>query len=154
MQLSKVDMAALNKEHISYLAHVGSRDVVLGGATLSGEWADIIRFRDWLKNDMQERVANLFIEVPKIPYTDKGIALIQNQMIASLKSGQSIGGIAEDEFDGTGKVIEGFSTSVPRASDISPAAKNSRKLTGLRFKARLAGAVHFVELDGSLTYEL
>lgn len=152
--LSKVDMDALNKENVSYLAHVGSRDVVIGGATLSGEWADIIRFRDWLENDMQERVANLFIEVSKIPYTDKGIALIQNQMLASLKEGQNKGGIAEDEYDGAGKNIPGYSTSVPRASDISPAAKKSRKLTGMKFKARLSGAVHLVNIEGSLTYEL
>ena len=52
---------------------------------------------------MQVRVANLFITNPKIPYTDKGIGLIQNQMIASLKSGVYYEGIAPDEYDEDGE---------------------------------------------------
>ena len=48
---------------------------IFGGKTGGGEWIDVIRFRDWLQNDMQVRVVNLLIVNPKIPYTDNGIGL-------------------------------------------------------------------------------
>ncbi len=153
-KLSTDEMKALEAKNLCYFITVGSKNVTMRGITVGGEWADIIRFRDWLQNDMQIRVVNLFITNPKIPYTDNGIALVQNQMIASLKAGQAAGGIPESEFDEDGNEIPGFQTSVPLASSLTASEKASRKLTKCKFKARLAGAIHFAELKGSLTYTL
>lgn len=151
---STAEMNAMTEACLNCFVTVGSKNITVGGLTTGGEWADIIRFRDWLKNDMQTRVVNLFVTNSKIPFTDAGIALIQNQMLASLKSGQDIGGIAEDDFDEEGNTIPGYTTSVPAASSLTASEKATRKLTDLTFKARLSGAIHFAELDGSLTYEL
>lgn len=153
-KLSAVEVAALTNSNGNYFTTVGNANVTMNGKVSAGEWADIIRFRDWQKNDMQVAVANLFLSVPKVPYTDKGIALIQNQMEASLKRGQNCGGICEDEFDEVGNTIKGYKISVPSASAISSAEKATRKLRDLKFSARLAGAIHFAELHGSLTYDL
>ena len=153
-KLSTDEMKALEAKNLCYFITVGSKNVTMRGITVGGEWADIIRFRDWLQNDMQIRVVNLFITNPKIPYTDNGIALVQNQMIASLKAGQAAGGIPDSEFDEDGNEIPGFQTSVPLASSLTASEKASRKLTKCKFKARLAGAIHFAELKGSLTYTL
>ena len=125
----------------------------MNGQVVGNEWCDIIRFRDWLKDDMQTRVVNLFITSPKVPYTDAGIALVQNQMIASLEEGTKMGGIAKDEFDEDGKTIPGYTTSVPLASSLTASEKASRKLTKCSFVARLAGAIHKAALNGTLTYE-
>ena len=152
--LSSTEMKALADASLNYFITVGNKNISMNGKVAAGEWADIIRFRDWLKNDMQVRVVNLFVTRPKVPYTDSGIGLVQNQMIASLKSGQDRGGIAEEEFDEDGNSIPGYTTSVPLASSLTASEKASRKLTKCKFKARLAGAIHFAELDGSLTYEL
>lgn len=140
--------------NLNYVITVGNRKVTMNGMTLAGEWCDIIRFRDWLKHDMQFRVVNLLLANPKIPYTDSGIALVQNQMLASLKAAQDAGGVAEEEFDENGDSIPGYVTSVPLSSSIPAATKATRKLYNCKFKARLAGAIHFAELKGSLTYEL
>ena len=153
-QLSTTEMKALEEKNLCYFITVGNKNITMKGITVGGEWADIIRFRDWLKNDMQLRVVNLFVTNPKIPYTDNGIALVQNQMIASLKAGQDAGGIAESEFDEDGTEIPGFQTSVPLASSLTASERASRKLTKCKFKARLAGAIHFAEIKGSLTYTL
>ena len=152
--LSSTEMKALADASLNYFITVGNKNISMNGKVAAGEWADIIRFRDWLKNDMQVRVVNLFVTRPKVPYTDSGIGLVQNQMIASLKSGQDRGGIAEEEFDEDGNSIPGYTTSVPLASSLTASEKASRKLTKCKFKSRLAGAIHFAELDGSLTYEL
>lgn len=150
--LSTAEMTALDKDCISYFVAIGNKNVTMGGKVLGGEWIDIIRFRDWLKNDMQTRVVNLFIASPKVPYTDAGIGLVENQMLASLKAGQDVGGIAPTEFDTDGNEIAGYSTSVPLAASIDDATKKSRKLTKCKFGARLAGAIHVADLDGTLSY--
>lgn len=153
-ELTSTEMRALADANLNYFITVGNKNITMNGKVVGDEWADIIRFRDWLKNDMQVRVVNLFITRPKVPYTDSGISLVQNQMIASLKAGQDAGGIAEEEFDEDGNSIPGYTTSVPLAASLSASEKASRKLTKCTFKARLAGAIHFAELTGSLTYEL
>jgi hypothetical protein len=152
--LSSTNTAKLVAKNLNYYLRVGNRNVTMLGKTMSGEWADVIRFRDWLKNDMQTRVVNLFIMNPKVPYTDNGIALVQNQMIASLQRGQDMGGIARDEFDEYGNKIPAFATSVPLASSMTPSERASRRLTNCKFSARLSGAIHFAEIKGSLTYTL
>lgn len=153
-ELTSAQMGALADANINYLMEVGGRNVTMVGKTLAGEWCDIIRFRDWLKNDMQTRVVNLFIANPKVPYTDAGIALVQNQMLASLMDGQMRGGIAESEYDSDGNETPGFITSVPESANIPASDKAARILHDCKFAARLAGAIHFAEIKGSLTYEL
>jgi len=143
----------LTKANLSYVLTVASKNVTMGGKTNFGEWIDVIRFRDWLQNDMQVRVVNLLIVNPKIPYTDNGIGLVENQMLASLKDGQKFGGIAPTEYDADGNANQGYVTSVPLASELTSTQKSSRVLENCKFAARLAGAIHLVEISGSLTYE-
>ncbi len=152
-KLSGTFVKELEKQNISYLSTVASKNIIYGGKTNGGEWIDIIRFRDWLQSDMQTRVVNLLLVNPKIPYTDNGIGLVENQMLASLKDGQKYGGIAPTEFDDAGAAIPGYKTSVPLAANISSAQKVTRVLTDCKFTARLAGAIHAVEIKGTLTYE-
>ena len=73
-------------------------------------------------------------------------------MDATLKDGQDIGGIAPTEYDADDNPIYGYTVTVPRASDLTEAERKSRKLTGCRWSARLAGAIHAVEISGNLTF--
>lgn len=150
--LSGTEMNTLKAQKINYYVTYAGRNVTQLGQTCAGEWIDVIRFRDWLKNDMQLRVFNLLVLIPKIPYTNARISLVQNQMLASLKQGQANGGIAEDEFDEDGNVIVGYTVTVPNAANISDTDKASRILSGCKFTARLAGAIHVTNIQGSLVY--
>lgn len=152
-KLKSTFIKKLEAANFSYVITVASKNVTQGGKTNGGEWIDIIRFRDWLQNDMQVRVVNLLIVNPKIPYTDNGIGLVENQMLASLKDGQKYGGIAPTEYDADGNPNPGYVTSVPLASELTSTQKASRILTDCKFSARLAGAIHVVEIKGCLTYE-
>ena len=153
-ELTGTQLKQLKDNALNYFIKVGSKNISMNGMVRAGEWADVIRFRDWLQSDMQLSVVNLFVTNPKVPFTDNGISLVENQMRASLKRGQNSGGIAEDEFDEDGNTIPGFVTSVPRSASIPAAEKKQRVLKRCKFKARLAGAIHFAEITGSLTYEL
>lgn len=119
---------------------------------VAGEWIDVIRFRDWLKNELQIRAFNALKTNRKVPFTDGGIGLIEGVMDSTLKDGQDIGGIAPTEYDDDDNPIYGYTVTVPKASDLTEAERKSRKLTGCKWSARLAGAIHAVEISGNLTF--
>lgn len=127
--------------------------LTMDGRTFTGEWIDVIRFRDWLKDYIQTSIVALLANRKKVPYTDQGIQLIASKLRESLKEGQRVGGIAPDEFDADGNLIPGFVIEVPLSSEIDSNTKATRELT-LNFTARLAGAIHVVTINGTLAYEL
>lgn len=152
--LTGTEQESLKTNHISYLTTIGGKNVTMIGQVMSGEWCDIIRFRDWQKNDMQVAVASLFLAQPKIPFTDGGISLIQNAMEASLQRGQDAGGIAETTYDADGNESPGYIVSVPDAADVTDSQKAARELSNCKFTAKMTGAIHFVEIKGSLAYSI
>lgn len=127
--------------------------VTQNGKVAAGEWIDIIRFRDWLEEEIKTNVFNLLINRDKVPYTDAGIAAIESRIREALELGQSRGGIAPTEYDEDGNQNLGYTISVPLAANISANTKANRELTDVTFTARLAGAIHVVNITGSLTYE-
>lgn len=123
------------------------------GKVAAGEWIDVIRFRDWLKDLIQTNMVQMMINRDKVPYTDAGIQLCVNNLKGSLRTGQRVGGIAPDELDINDKSVPGFIVTFPRSSEVDAADKAARLLR-LGFVARLAGAIHMVDISGSLAYTL
>jgi len=127
--------------------------ITQNGKTAGGEWIDVIRFRDWLCEEIKVNIFQQLVD-NRIPYTDPGIAIIRSRLMESLDFGVQRGGIAPPEVDTEGNLIPSYTTSVPLSTTISPNVKASRVLHDVYFTARLAGAIHAVEIKGSLTYEL
>ena len=150
--LSTEQKKELEEKHINTFLRYASCNCTIGGYTLAGEWIDVIRFRDWIKAEMQINVFNALKTNRKVPFTDGGIGLIEGKMEETLKKGQDIGGIAPTEYDDDGNATPGFVVTVPRVSDLTEAERKSRKLTGCHYTARLAGAIHAVEIEGFLTF--
>ncbi len=142
----------LEGQNINRFLRYAGCNTTIGGTMLAGEWIDVIRFRDWLKNEMQIRVYNVIKVNRKVPFTDAGITMIEGQMIATLKKGQEVGGIADTEYDADSNPIPGYTVAVPKASSLTEAERKSRNLTGCRYTARLAGAIHAVKIEGFLTF--
>lgn len=142
----------LEEKNINRFMRYAGCNCTIGGTMVSGEWIDVIRFRDWLKTDMQTRVFNILKGNRKVPFTDPGISLIEGAMEKSLKEGQDMGGIAPSEYDSDDNLVPGYQVSVPRASDLTEAQRKSRKLPGCKYSARLAGAIHAVNIQGFLTF--
>lgn len=143
-----------DNNNITYFTTYAKKNITsaMGGKVLGNEWIDTIRFRDWLKNDMQESVFNLLVLNQKVPYTDDGITAVEGKMEESLKAGQNVGGIALTEYDEDDNEIPGYTITVPNSFDITDAQKASRRLEGCKFKAKLAGAIQVVEINGNLVY--
>ena len=150
--LSSNEKTTFAANHINTFLRYAGGNVMIGGYTLAGEWIDVIRFRDWMKNEMQVRVFNVLKGNRKVPYTDEGIGMVEGAMKAALKAGQTVGGIAPTEYDADDNEIPGYTVTVPRSADITDAQRKSRKLTDCKYTARLAGAIHAVEISGFLTF--
>lgn len=123
------------------------------GKTAAGEWIDVIRGRDWLKDLIQTNLAQMMINRNKVPYTDAGIQLCATNLRKSLQQAVTVGYIAPDEVDANGKTVPGFVITVPLSQEIDAVVKASRVLT-LKFAARLAGAIHAITVTGSVGYEI
>lgn len=151
-ELTTREMGRFDEANVNYYISCANKDITLQGKVIGGEWIDVIRFRDWLKNEMQIKIFSLFAKYPKIPYLDAGITLVENQMRAALQNGQEAGGIAMTEFDENEEPVEGFTVTVPKAASLSSADRASRKLRNCKYTARLAGAIHMVEIQGNLVF--
>lgn len=151
--LSETQYKALTKKNINTFEKFRNIAITQNGVVSAGEWIDVIRFRDWLVEEIRVEEFSMLINRDKLPYTDAGIAIVENVLNKVLKKGQDRGGIAPTEYDEDGNKNLGYTISVPKASSISANKKASRVLSDITFTARLAGAIHAMEIKGSLTYE-
>lgn len=151
--LTETQYKALTKKNINTFEKFRNIAITQNGVVSAGEWIDVIRFRDWLVEQIRVEEFNMLINRDKLPYTDAGIAIVENVLNKVLKKGQDRGGIAPTEYDEDGNKILGYKITVPKASSISANKKASRVLSDVTFTARLAGAIHAMEIKGSLTYE-
>lgn len=161
MQLAAVDAPPMTETaYINITAKNGNtfepfRNLAItqNGITAGGERIDVIRFRDWLCEEIRSSTFNTFVD-RRIPYTDDGIGIIHQAMRKALDLGVRRGGIAPPEKDPNAeRMIPSYTTSVPSALQVSASDKNARILRDVKFSARLAGAIHAVEIFGELTYD-
>lgn len=150
--LSETESLAVQGKNGNTFEAVRNISITQNGKVAAGEWIDVIRFRDWLAEEIKVNVLNVLINANKVPYLDVGIASIESAMRSALNLGQDRGGIAQTEYDEAGNKNLGYTVSVPLNANISPNQKALRELKDCKFTARLAGAIHTVEITGNLTY--
>jgi hypothetical protein len=121
---------------------LGGVNITREGTMASGEYIDIIRGIDWLQARMEERIYSRLVNLAKIPFTDAGIAIIEAEIRAQLDDGIDNGLIAVDPE---------YTITVPAASSVSAAEKTARILPDIQFTATLAGAIHSVQVAGTVS---
>lgn len=150
--LTPTKAKTLKDGNVNFYRTIANKDVVQEGKVGSGEWIDVIRFKEWLINKIQIDVFNYLAQNPKIAYNDGGITGIQNVLEAALSASQKNNGIDTDRIKSDGEVEKGYTITVPLASEVSASDKKNRKLSGVSFTARLAGAIHETQIKGTLVY--
>lgn len=150
-RLSSSQKKDLDEKNITTYRRYAKTNVTFGGKTLSGEWIDVIRFRDWLKAEIQTNAFSALHANRKVPFTDPGIGLVEGGIRKALADGQTVGGIAPTEFS-RDEEIPGYTVTAPLASSFSEAQRKTRRLTNIKWTARIAGAIHFANIGGTLTY--
>jgi len=110
------------------------------GKTFGGEWIDVTRGLAWLAARMEERLFSALLNNPKIPYTDGGFAVLVGEVRAQLK-----------EAEQRGVIASGWAVTITAAAAQAPADRAARIVRGLEFSATLAGAIHTINIAGTVT---
>lgn len=119
------------------------------GVVANGKYIDQIESRDWISFKIQEEIAKVLVDSEKIPYDDNGIS----QIVACIETALNA---AFDNKIITSKKDKtpAFSIEYKNLDQIPAADKTARKLTGITFKYIEAGAIHSVEVTGSVVVNL
>lgn len=129
---------ALDKK-VNIQESIGGRNIVRNGTVSSGRFLDQVHGQDWLTARIEEAVFDILSSVEKVPFTDAGIAMIENAMKGPLQDAIDNGYLAS------------FTTSVPKAADVSSTNKGNRLLPDVKFTAVEAGAIHAVTINGTIS---
>lgn len=140
VKLSSTQIKTLENKGYNYYIRVKGVPVTRRGKTSGNSWIDEIIFVDWLYARLQEQIFFRLVNLPKIPYTDVGVTIIENEIRSVLTQGQENGGI--DKFE----VIS------PRVLAIPEMQRAQRILGDFKFNARLQGAVSIVTIRGVVSY--
>jgi hypothetical protein len=143
--LTAAQRAALETDNENHYQSLNSLKSTRPGKVTSGEWIDIVHGIDALEARIKEDVYALFVNSAKVPYTASGLDLVASAILGAMKA-----------FEGTVEVpsllVEGTSLVImPEFSTISTADRAARQLTGVRFSATLAGAIHSTTINGTLS---
>lgn len=125
--------------NVNTYTEVGGIGITQNGTMASGRFIDIRRGVDWIEARMEENIFFQVANLPKIPYTDSGIAIIENEMREVLNDGIDKNVIAADPP---------FEIETPLATDVAANDRVNRLLPDVTFDARMAGAIHKVEIQG------
>jgi len=115
----------------------------------SGVFFDEVHGIDWLQNAVETNVFGyLLTRTTKVPYTNKGVAAIEQQVISALDEAVNNGLIAPGETIDGEFLPNGYKTTVIPVEDINQSDKEARHYPGLSFTVLGAGAIHSVQING------
>jgi hypothetical protein len=139
--LTTTQINNIKAKYCNYYTNIRNINITSEGVTSSSEFLDVTVGVMWFKARLAERLFNLLINAPKIPYTAAGLAAVQAEVL-----GQRQEGIASGFLSGSKSDL----TIVPNMKDVSFADKATRTLNNVKFEYKLAGAVHFINVAGSV----
>ena len=125
-----------NLNHYTLLSDVG---ITYPGKVASGEWMDVVRDLASLRVDLQYDVAEAQIANDKLAFDDDGISVIGAKIRARLQTATDARILATSPK---------FVLNIPRATAVPSADRQARRLTGITFDARMAGAILGIRLRG------
>lgn len=137
--LTDTESATARTKRANTYESIGGVSITREGRVASGEYIDVIVGTDWLRARLTERVYNRLANLPKVPYTDAGVAIFEAEIRAQLSAAVAAGVLASDPQP---------TIHAPRVRDIAPQDRANRLLPDIRFAATLAGAVHSVRISG------
>ena len=141
---TRTEMAVLNSKGGHYYTKVGQDDSVEGMAnTVGGEKIHVILGAIWLEVRLAERVWSLLYTKERINYTNSGIELFKAEIVTVLNEAVSYNILTNDEP---------FTIQVPDANKLTSVERASGYLRKITFRARLAGAILFVDAITGTVY--
>lgn len=121
---------------------IGGVDVTTFGNVASGTYLDLIRGEDYIHARLQERIYQQLVDVVKIPYTDAGVGIIEAIVRSVLQDAVGQGILTNDPAP---------TVTVPLVADVSSTNRSNRLLPDIEFTAQFAGAIHTVQIAGTIS---
>ncbi len=138
--LSSAARGAAEAKRATYYVMVAGNPITFEGQTGQlGVYIDIIRAQDWLTFRIAEDMVARLASVDKVPYVG-GDAIIEQLLRNRLDVAVDRQVIAPD-----------YTVTVPPASEQQTSDRAARIYRDVTFRAQLTGAVHRVEIRGTLT---
>lgn len=128
-RLTDTQITTLENRGYNYYIPIKNVNVTRRGKVAQGEWIDVMILVDWIHARMQEQIFFRFVNSRKIPFTDAGATIIENEIRSVLDQATINGG------------IDGYTVQAPRVLSIPEMQRNERTMGDFTFDARLAGAV-------------
>lgn len=146
--LTDLEIEALHEAGaFGYVTKAGD-DVTTEGMSQSGKYIDITDSIDYVIQNIEYRIQKVFNSSAKVPYDDRGIALLEAATNFALQEAFNNGIVAVKE-DG---VNPDYSVSFSPRSATTEADRESRVYKYGSFRFALAGAIHYCEVFGEITY--
>lgn len=140
--LTDTEVTALEGKDANHYTTIAGVAITQQGVTSAGEFIDITQSVDFMRARLQEYIYTRLANADKIPFTDPGIAIVEAEVRAVMVLCVNQGILAADPAP---------TVSVPRAADVSMIDKAARLLPDVKFEATLAGAIHKVIVNGTVS---
>lgn len=140
---TRTQMSTLKDKNAHFYTLVGQDPSIEGNAnTIGGEKIHVILGAIWLEVRLGERIWNVLYTKERLNYTNSSIELFRAEIVSVLNEAVDYNILTNDD---------GFSISVPDANKLSSSQRETGKLSKITFRARLAGAILFVDaIEGTV----
>lgn len=145
-ELTATQVEAIHKKGgITFVTKAGD-NVTSEGKVAGGEFIDIIDSEDYIIQQLTYKTQKVLNNAAKVPYDNNGIAMLESVAKDVLQGAYNNGMIITND-DGT----PGYSVSYALREDTQDTDRANRRYLGGNFSFILSGAVHEVEITGSIT---
>lgn len=147
--LSPGQVAALQSVNGNAFISVGGNTMFWNGKMADGTWFDTVQGVEWLTQKVRLNVFNLFYtSTTKIPWTDTGVAMVNQQVTLALELARTNGLIAPG-YDNEGEFYPDGYKVISTDLELLQSQKGSRIWEGTSFIAIGSGALQGAVITGN-----
>ncbi len=129
----------LRAKNMNMYTTVGGVNVFQDGNMFDGTPIDQVIIEDWLYARLQEQIYFRLVNTLKIPMTNAGLVVIENEIRSVLSQAEA-----------NGAIDRGWSVTVPDVLEIPVNLRALRTAGVFQFRVRLAGSIRKVIINGFL----
>lgn len=140
----------MTSKRVNAFVKIGASDLYSESTMHNGSFFDELHGLDWLSNAIQTNVFGYMLtRTTKVPYTDKGVSALAQQMTKALDEAVNNGLLAPGTTIDGEFLPNGYKVITSPVSLVNQSDKEARAYNQLSFVAIGAGAIHSVQINGT-----